>query len=219
MTAVPSSSIRVYLDTSALKLSVQAIEGFTPVDQVVNWGGHEFTLTVHKPSVARPIESINNAELKSEAKLLPQIAELAREGSIELVVQNETLVELWGLPRTTGKPFFGAPLKKVQAPFEYGRVVFAAFEDAEKLQYDFLARIKDARFIELQKACGAYQGATPPPRNQLLDAFHLWCAEASRSTHFLTCDMSLVRYVGNQKQHVPAVRVVLPSQLLAELQQ
>lgn len=219
MTDTPSSSTRVYLDTSALKLSVQAIEGFTPVDEVVNWGGRELTVTVHKPAVAYPIEGIDNAELKSEARLLPRIADLAHKGSIELVVQNETLVELWGLPRTAGKPFFGAPLKKIPAPFEYGRVVFAAFEDAETLQYDFLAGIKDARFIELQKACGAYQGAVPPPRNQLLDAFHVWCAEASRSKYFLTCDMSLVRYVGKQKQHVPAVRVVLPSHLLAELQQ
>jgi hypothetical protein len=151
--------------------------------------------------------------------LLPTIAGLARDGTIELVVQNETLVELWGLPRAAGKPFFGAPLKEVRAPFEYGRVVFAACEDAEKLQYDFLAGIRDARFIELQKACGAYQGAPPPPRNQLLDAFHVWCAEASESKYFLTCDMSLVRYVARQKQYIPAVRVVLPSQLLAEFQQ
>jgi len=219
MTDTPSSSTCVYLDTSVLKLSIQAIEGSTPANAVVNWGGRELTVTVHKPTVAYPIEGIDNAELKSEARLLPKIADLAHRGFIELVVQNETLVELWGLPRTAGKPFFGAPLKGIPAPFKYARVSFAAFEDAEKLQYDFLAGIKDARFIELQKACGAYQGAIPPPRNQLLDAFHVWCAEASGSRYFLTCDMSLARYVGKQKQHVPAVRVVLPSHLLAEFQQ
>lgn len=216
---MPSSTIRVYLDTSVLKLSIHAIEGWVPVDEVVNWGGRELTVTVHKPAVSRPIEGISNDELKREAQLLPTIAGLAHDGTIELVVQNETLVELWGLPRTAGKPFFGAPLKKIGAPFEYGRVVFAAFEDAEKLQYEFLARIKDARFIELQKACGAYQGAVPPPRNQLLDAFHVWCAEASDSKYFLTCDLSLVRYVAKQKHHIPAVRLVLPSQLLAEFQE
>jgi hypothetical protein len=81
MTAVPSSSVRVYLDTSVLKLAVQAIEGFTPVDEVVNWGGRELTVTVHKPAVAYPIEGINNAELKSEANLLPKIADLAHVGS------------------------------------------------------------------------------------------------------------------------------------------
>jgi hypothetical protein len=184
----------------------------------VNWGGRQFSVTVHKAAVSYPIESINNAELKNEAKVLPTIAALARDGTIELVVQNETLVEYCGLPRISGKPFFGAPLEKVQAPFEYGRSVFAADQETEKLQYEFLARIKDARFIELQKACGAYQGTIPPPRNQLLDAFHVWCAETSESRYFLTCDMSLVRYVARQKKQIPAVRVVLPSQLLAELQ-
>jgi hypothetical protein len=218
MTAVASSTIRVYLDTSALKLSIQAIEGWAPVDEIVNWGGRELTVTVHKPAVAHPIEGISNDELKREVKLLPKIAGLAHDGTIELVVQNETLVELWGLPRTGGKPFFGASLKKIRAPFEYGRVVFAAFEDAEKLQYDFLAGIKAPRFIELQKACGAYQGTVPPPRNQLLDAFHVWSAEVSESKYFLTCDMSLVRYVAKQKQYIPAARVVLPSQLLEGLQ-
>jgi hypothetical protein len=154
-----------------------------------------------------------------EAKLLPQIAALAHEGAIELVIQNETLVELSGLPRSSGKLFFGAPVKHVSAPFEYGRIVFSSSGDSEKLQYDFLARIRDSRFIALQKACGAYQGELPPPRNQLLDAFHVWCAEASHCTHFLTCDMSLVGYVHRQKRHVPAVRVILPSQLLAALAQ
>jgi len=218
MNAVPSSTIRVYLDTSTLKLSIQTIEGTTPRDETVNWGGRQLTVTVHKPAVSYPLESISNAALKNQAKVLPAIAELARDGTIELVVQNETLVEYWGLPRISGKPFFGAPLKKVQVPFEYGRVIFTAHEETEKLQYEFLTQLKDVRFIELQKACGAYHGATPPPRNQLLDAFHVWCAEASESRYFLTCDMSLVRYVARQKKHIPAVRVVLSSQLLGELQ-
>jgi hypothetical protein len=219
VTTVISTACRVYLDTSALKFSIDRIEGWTPVEETVNWGGREFSVRVHKPAVALPIENIKNEELKSEARLLRRIAELAQEGLIELLVQNETMVELWGLPRSgVGNTlFFGARITKVKAPFEYGRVVFSAFEDAEKLQYEFLCRIASERFVDLQKACGAYQGSEPLSPNQLRDAFQVWCAEGAAARFFLTCDLSLVRYVQRQKRYIPKVRVVTPSQLLAEI--
>jgi len=219
MTETPSFSACVYLDTVALKLSIREVHGYTSVEEVVNWGERELAVTSHKPTVAHPIERISNPELVLEANLLPRIAALANEGLIELVIQNETLVEFSGLPRAAGRPFFGAPLRHVSAPFEYGRVVYSSSADSDKLQYDFIAGINAPRFIELQKACGAYQGDVPPPRNQLLDAFHVWCAEAAGCTQFLTCDMSLVRYVQRQKRYVPTVQVVLPSQLLTVLAQ
>lgn len=219
MATVISTACRVYLDTSVLKDSIDRIEGWTPVEETVNWGGRARSVTVHKPAVARPIENIENEELKSEARLLRRIAELAQEGRIELLVQNETMIELWGLPRTgVGNTlFFGARITEVKAPFEYGRVVFSAFKDAEKQQYEFLSRITSERFVELQKACGAYQGSKPPSPNQLRDAFHVWCAEGADAQFFLTCDFSLGRYVQRQKQYIPKVRVVKPSQLLAEM--
>ena len=111
MAAVISTACRVYLDTSALKFSIDRIEGWTPFEKIVKWGGREFSVTVHKPAVVRPIENITNEELKSEAQLLRRIAELAQEGRIELLVQNETMIELWGLPRAgVGNTFFfGCP--------------------------------------------------------------------------------------------------------------
>ena len=209
----------VYLETTALKFAVDRIGAWASTEKTVNWGGREFTVTVHEPAIALPNEELANDELKNEARLLPRVAELSDEGRIELLVQQETLIELWGLPRSIDQRglFYGAPIKKIAPPFEYGRIVFQAFADAGALQYDFLSRISEGRFLELQKACGAYQGSNPPSPNQLRDAFHVWCAEAGGADFFLTYDLSLVRYVGRQKRYVPKVRVVKPSELLVEL--
>jgi hypothetical protein len=65
---------------------------------------------------------------------------------------------------------------------------------------------------------GAYQGGGKWNRNQLLDAFHLWCAEYNKSDYFLTLDFKLIRILGqNRKTRLP-VRAVRPSELLAALE-
>ena len=53
-------------------------------------------------------------------------------------------------------------------------------------QFKFLRSLNDERFRELQAITGAYQGEGKINRNQLLDAFHLWCAEGNG------CDLFLV---------------------------
>lgn len=174
---------------------------------------------MHEPAAAFPNELLPNDELRNETRLLRHVAERARDGRVELIVQEETLIEFWGLPRTLDNRglFYGAPIRRIRAPFEYGRVVFEAFGDSRDLQYAFLSRITHKRFVELQKACGAYQGSKPRSPNQLRDAFQVWCAEAAGADFFLTCDLSLVRYVARQKRYVPKARVVKPSELLAAL--
>jgi hypothetical protein len=210
---------RVYLETTVLKFAVDRIEGWAPTQKALNWGGRKLLLTVHKPAVTFPNEGLTNDQLKAEASLLPRVAALARANRVELLVQEETLIEFWGLPRSASRNglFYGAPVTRVPAPFKYGRVVAAAFADARKLQYEFLARLSHKRFIEIQKACGAYQGSKSPSTNQLRDAFHVWCAECANADFFLTCDLSLVRYVRRQKRYVPRVRLLTASELLAEI--
>ena len=44
-------------------------------------------------------------------------------------------------------------------------------------QFNFLRSLQHDRFPELQRNTGAYQGEAEINRNQLLDAFHLWCSE------------------------------------------
>ncbi len=52
-------------------------------------------------------------------------------------------------------------------------------------QYNFLRSLDHGRFLELRRICGAEQGQKVN-RNQLLDAFHLWCAEFNRCEYFLS---------------------------------
>lgn len=87
--------------------------------------------------------------------------------------------------------FYGARCESIRAPIPYDRVI-ADSSDMSDLQFNFLAGLKTRRFAEIQKMTGAYQGARPPNRNQLVDAFQLWCAEFDTCTHFLTLDFKLV---------------------------
>jgi hypothetical protein len=78
--------------------------------------------------------------------------------------------------------------------------------------------INDKRFIELQRACGAFQGHIKPPNhNQLLDAFHIWCAEFAGCSYFLTLDFKLMRVLSKSKAKTQ-LRLVRPSELLFEVQ-
>ena len=211
----------VYLDTTVLKSAVDRFKGCAPTEQRVTWGLKTLAVTAYVPAAANAVEETRNEKLKGEARLLPKIAELARAGRIRLLVQDETLFEFWGLPRTHDPRgmFYGAPIEHVEPPLRYGRVVVGGFrdEDPKHLQYDFLAQIRHRRFIKLQRACGAYQGQKRPPRNPLLDSFHIWCAEHASADYFLTCDFTLVEHLRQQPKYVPTVRVVTPSELLDAL--
>jgi hypothetical protein len=81
---------------------------------------------------------------------------------------------------------------------------------------NFLKSITHPRFLQLQRACGAFQGDSVK-ENQLADAFHIWCAEAANASHFLTTDFTLANLVRRHRTAPPQVRVVAPSELLDEL--
>lgn len=201
-----------------MKFSATSLTRFQPRPQTVKWGGREHEVTVHDIVHVNPNETIDNPELLSEASLLPQIADLASAGTLEFAIQMETELESMGLPNMdseTGQ-FYGAPVKRVASPIEYGRVVVDAFEDTMEMQYRFLTSISNPRFLELQRMTGAYQGENPVHRNQLLDAWHLWCAEYNNCDYFLCLDFGLARIVGQSKK--PAtVHIVRPSELLDAL--
>ncbi len=116
----------------------------------------------------------------------------------------------------TGK-FYGAPYEIVDAPIEYSGVLIGMGMDARQMQYDFLSSLNDRRFLKLQKMTGAFQGERRANRNQLLDAFHLWCAEHNECEYFLTLDFSLIRVLRKNRRSQPLVQVVRPSELLERI--
>jgi hypothetical protein len=209
---------KIYIDTTVLKFSATRLPRLRPRQQVINWGGKEFEVTVHDFVHVNPNDSIDNPELKAEAALLPSLAEAGKTGVVNYVIQVETLFESWGIPKMdseTGK-FYDAPCEYVEAPIKYSRTLVGAGFDARDMQFRFLSSVKSKRFLELQKITGAYQGPGKLNRNQLLDAFHLWCAEHKRCDYFLTLDFKLIKALRKQKGRLLS-EVVKPSELMNKL--
>lgn len=126
-----------------------------------------------------------------------KLARLAREEYVSLLRSNEVLFEAMGVP-AIDFTFFRSNVETVEAPIKhFGLVIDGSGTDH---LYQNLSSVKDSRFLELQKLSGAYQGETAPlHRNQLLDAFHLWCAEHSESEFFLTHDEKLIKLWNSSK--------------------
>ena len=115
----------------------------------------------------------------------------------------------------TGK-FFGAAIGFIEAPFKYERVMGGLGIDGKAEQYKFLSSIRDSRFLAIQRATGAYQGAQPLNHNQLIDAFHIWCAESAGCSHFLTLDFKLQHTLAQSKLEIQ-VSVLRPSALITAI--
>jgi len=212
-------SPKIYIDTNVLKFSATQLPRLKPRQTTINWGGPIHDVTVHDFIEVNPNDTITNQELKSEVQLLPELAELGKSGKVQYAIQMETLLESWGIPNmdSSSGRFYGVPYETVEAPIKYGRVVFSGFGDSQKMQYEFLCGIRSPRFLELQKMTGAYQGEGRINRNQLLDAFHLWCAEYNECDYFLTLDFKLIRVLQQNQKKTLQVTPVRPSELLQKI--
>lgn len=209
---------RVYIDTNVVKFSATQLPRLYPRATTINWGGRTHDVTVHDLVIVNPNQSITNPDLKREADLLTSLADLGKSGVIEFLANIETLLESWGLPNMdsgTGL-FYGAPVGEADAPIQYSRIMFGAFRDPGDDQFRFLSSLNHKRFLEWQRAAGAYQGQLGPNQKQLLDAFHLWCAEHNRCEFFLTLDFKLIRVLRSGR-HKSSVQAVKPSELLQRL--
>ena len=209
----------IYIDTTVLKFSATELLRLRPQTQIFERDGKTYKSTVNIPIILNPNDSIKNLELKAEAELLKKVADIGKLGYVDFVINTETLFESWGLPKMdseSGK-FYKAPLKTVDAPIKCSRVMIGLNKNPKVMQLMFLCSIKEKRFIELQKMTGGYQGKGKWNQNQLLDAFHLWCAEYNKCDYFLTLDFKLIRVLRNNKTH-PYIELVKPSELLNKLQ-
>jgi hypothetical protein len=217
---------KVLLDTSALKFSANFKRRIVPVNRKIrNSRGELVGMIPSEIQIVDDHERIAGDELRKEAQLLRRIAEAAKDKKLRLFIEQESQIEGMGLPkmdRVTGT-FYEAPTERAASPFPYTRAVFAARHDAKNLALDFFKSISDERFKTLQKITGAYQGrdaATGAERynlNQLRDAFYIWCAEHNDCDYLLALDFKLVKMVRECRAHRTAVKVVKPSELLAEL--
>lgn len=209
----PTTMPTVFLDTSALKFGAErVIRGrVRPVTR--RWGDKTVTIGVtqfleHFPnSYARP-------ELRRELGFLPLMAHLAKIGRIRLVTHIEVLEEFWGLPKTDDPRgvFYGAPIERVDGPFEYSRIMYGG-PGSQDHQLDFLRHVSHPRYKQLQVAVGVNE-QSGKYKNQLLDAFHVLCAEAAKAEYFLTLDQKLIRHVEQHKRWPPNTRVLSPRTLV-----
>jgi hypothetical protein len=209
---------RTYVDTNVLKFSATELLRLRPRKQLVNWAGHVQEVIVHDLVTINRNDNIANPTLKREAELLPKLAAHGKAKRIHYVINAETEFESWGLRNMDSRSgkFYDTPLERVEAPVQYGRVIIGAGIDPELEQFRFLGSLKHPRFLELQKMTGAYQGPGKLNRNQLLDAFHLWCAEHNRCSFFLTLDFRLLKMLRRGKTQL-SVQAVRPSELLAKV--
>lgn len=213
------SSPVVFIDTNIMKFSATKLRRFRPRVQKLQWGDQEIETEVNDIIFLNPNKCIANPKLKYEVEYLPLLAAEGKNDKVKYVSQCEADFESWGIPNMDSMDgrFYGTPIDCIKAPIEYSRVLVSWMEDGRDLQYDFLSGINNERFIEIQKLTGAYQGKNKKNKNQLLDAFHLWCAEHAKCDYFLTLDLKLIKMVATNSKRNVNVKVIHPSELAAVL--
>jgi len=208
------SPLRIFLDSSALKMAVQRRIIGRRRSKTLDWGDRKTVAEIVQFITVNPTANCHPRQ-RREARRLPIIAWLSLQGQVDLLTHAETLWEFFGLPRTDDScgRFFGATVGSVESPFHYSRVLAGGGAPSSKeLQANFFANIAHTRFEQLKRATGAYQGNNPSPVNELADTFHIWCAETAGADIFLTFDEDLVSLIRRHRKHPPRVQVLLPSE-------
>ena len=215
-----NKNIKVYLDTNVLKFGIESARRLVPRNQSLNVNGKEIQFKIHDIFDIPVHEKVRNQEpLYKGIKLLPRVINFAKQGKFAFCTNFETMFEFWGILLLEEKKsyFEGSEIKEVQAPIKYSRILAGFGQDSKTRQFEFLKSIKDKRFQELQKVTGAYQGENKYNRNQLLDAFHFWCAEYNKCDYFLTLDFKMINHLRKQKKFTSMVKIVSPVELLNEI--
>lgn len=205
-------AIKIMLETNVLKFAATKLERLVPRGNV---GG----VPIYEHRYINPNDAITNPDLKTEAELLPRIAELAKRRDLELLLDDEANLESWGVKNmdSAGGLFFDAPIKDAEPPLSYERILFGGGVSARERVKRFLIGINDKRFIELSKVLGGYQGSNNYNLNQLRDAYYVWSAEHNSCEYMLTMDFKLIKMIQLDRKQRVKVRVVRPSELLEEV--
>lgn len=211
--------MRVMLETNTIKFAATKLRMLIPANRpTYNAKGEVTGFLLLEDGYINPNDKITDPELRREADLLPQIAELAKSGKFELLLDREATWEMWGVPKINSPDglFFGAPISKVESPAQRSTALLHPDFSPEELSTMFFTSIRDERFRKLAKICGAYQGENNWKLNQLWDAFYIWSAEHNQCEFMLTLDFKLMRMLSHAKNHDAKVKVVKPSELLTQ---
>ena len=187
----------------------------------MNWGGRIIKSTSYpRYEVSDKRITFDNRELLKETLGLQLLARFDRLPTVHFLQQFETQLETKHKPRVS-VPLFGTKVLPAGNPIPYARTI-SGYGASSQLK--FVERIEHARFRYFQKLVGVQEGMGENRRRaQMLDAWHLWCAEHNQCAYFLTMDFKLVRMLSQaanaraSSQPRTPVRAVKPSQLLNEL--
>jgi hypothetical protein len=207
----------IFLDTSALKLAADRQVRGIQRRSTVRWGPHDVDMDWVQFVEVNPNANVYAGQ-RQHISALPMIAHLADRNRVRLTTHMEVLWELDRLPkhRDVRGRFYGVAIEDAPDPFEYSRVIASGLPPKRDWQMDFLVGLRESRFEQLKVAVGANPGSARY-RNQLLDAFHIRCAEGAGAHYFLTLDEKLVRHVAGHRRAPPLCRVITPTSLRAEL--
>lgn len=211
--------IRVMLETNTIKFASTKQRMLIPVNRpTYNAKGEMTGVLLYDDGYINPNDKITDPELKKEADLLPQIAELANSGKFELLLDRQATWEMWGVPKLNSPDglFHGAPVSTVESPAQRNTPLLHPDFAPDDLAIMFFTGISAERFKKLAKICGAYQGKNNWKLNQLWDAFYIWSAEINDCEFMLTLDFKLMRMLNHAKNYDAKVKVVKPSELLAQ---
>jgi hypothetical protein len=215
--------LTVFVDANVMKLASET-DVLIRRQDTIDWGGKKLEITVHDFGVRKEVDLLREGEQKREAMLLRKVAEEAASGAIRLITQSEVVDELATLPWARGARLYDVPIEWVDAPVEYSRIIGRVVPSApserrndwKESMVEFMLDLDFPRYKQLQLACGANQGQTIN-EDQLIDAFHVWCAEGAGATHFLTLDFALIKTVRQHRRYPPRVKLAKPSELLYDL--
>ena len=148
--------MRVMLETNTIKFAATKLRMLIPVNRpTYNSKGEMTRVLLYDNGYINPNDKITDPDLRKEADLLPQIAELAKNGKYELLLDREATWEMWGVPKLNSPDglFFGAPISKAKSPAEHTTPLFFPGFSPEELATMFFTSISDERFKKLAKIC------------------------------------------------------------------
>ena len=215
--------VRVYVDSNIVRHTGAYGFRWLPEEVTLQWGPHTIVQTVCRryEIVDRMVEQADE-RLRKETVAARLLSQFDRLPNVTFMQHWETDWE-WRRRDSSwpgiGSPFRGVNMVEADSPVERFRVVAGRGAPEPERIFD---GIDHSRFVFLQQLAGVQPGMSAKKRaSQLMDAWHLWCAEHNACDYFLTMDAKLIRLVGAPRrcssQEPYGVQLLKPSVLLRRM--